>query len=508
MTLSALDLKYRPSKFSEIVGNSSVVKLLVARSKDGSLPGRSMMFGGPKGCGKTTLARIVARAIACSSLRDGEPCGECTACVSVTTDSSTSTDEFDAATQGTVDRIRSILDDLEYGTFDGKPRVVILDEAHRLSKPSQDALLKAVEDRRFIIILCTTEPHKIGEAIRSRVEEYPVTPPPSEEIVQRMHSICQTEGIEFLGSALATIASALGNCPRTCISALSTLATLGPITDDSAKNFFRFGHMESLAEVLALIDSDSSSALEMLDQIMSLEGPAWTRDVLVHAIASSMRESVGAKATFPVKTRFFPVRGRAWADLARDLGRIDKPTAPDVESCILASCAQVPVVGTPAPPVLPPPANESSSAAPAAPTPSPVVGIADRLEALFNKPAPQPTPAPVSTPAPAPVAAAPKPRTGLVKPALVPSGNLFAKPAVKTVEATKVPKTRMIEVDGVPFSSDEALTSLDGKIEKGSSPPVVEPPSPTAEVQLDKSRLQMTEKEFARGFVQRVKQNV
>lgn len=512
MTLSALDLKYRPVRFSEVVGNSSVVKLLSARSRSGTLAGRSMMFGGPKGCGKTTLARVVARAIACNDLRGEEPCGECTACIEVTSNSSTSTDEFDAATQGTVDRIRSILDDLEYGTFDGKPRVIILDEAQRLSKSSQDALLKAIEDRRFVIILCTTEPHKIGEAIRSRVEEYSVVPPPSEEIVARMEAICNSEGIEFHRPALLTVAAALGNCPRTCISALSTLSTLGPISEDSARNFFRFGNMEALGEVLTLIDSNSTAALELLDQIMGLEGPSWTRDTIVHAIASAMRESVGAKATFPVKTRFFPVRGRAWADLARDLSRIDKPTAPDIEACLLSSCAQVPIVGAPAPPILASPSTLGPAPVITVQTeaPNPVAGIADRLEALFNKspsitsaspPAPPPPPPPTS----APVS---KMRNESVKPVLVPSGNLFAKPAPRTVEAAKLPRARTIEVDGIAFSSDEALTSLDAKIDKGPSQPVVEPPSPTAEVELDKSRRPMAEKEFARGFVQRVKQNV
>ena len=505
--MTALDLKYRPAKFAEVVGNRSIVQLLLARSKNGTLAGRSMMFGGPKGCGKTTLARIVARAIACSELHEGEPCGSCSACLSITEDSSASTEEFDAATQGTVDRIRSIVDDLEYGTFDGKPRVVILDEAHRLSKSSQDALLKAVEDRRFVVILCTTEPHKIGEAIRSRVEEYPVTPPPTPEIVERMASVCKEENLEYEPEALSIIAQARGNCPRTCISDLGTLSTLGSITVEAARQHFRYGSMDSLVEALCCLDSDTKKCLALLDEVMAVEGPAWVRDSIVHAIASSMREAVGAKPTFFVPTRFFPVRGRDWANLARDLSRIDKPNASDIESCLLSSSSQVPIVGAPAPRVIP---AELPRELP----------VAARLDAILPKPssdaqssgrAPYAPPPPVDAIPPKLVNAPDKPE----KPALLASGNLFttpSKPISKDAPSTPrstprpAPKAKIVEIDGVQFSAEETLTSLDEKIEKGPSSVIAEPPPPSAEVELEKSRIPMPEKEFARGFVQRVKQ--
>ena len=192
------------------------------------------MFGGSKGCGKTTMARIVARAIVCDNLNDGEPCDSCESCNSFTDESSVSFDEYDAATQGTVDRVRSLLSDLDFGSFDGKPRVVILDEAHRLSKGAQDALLKAMEDRRLVVILCTTEPRKIVDAIRSRVEEYPISPPSEDAVVALLRKVCKAEKILVDVDALLIVAKSLKNCPRECICALDTLRTLGSVSLENA----------------------------------------------------------------------------------------------------------------------------------------------------------------------------------------------------------------------------------------------------------------------------------
>lgn len=472
------DRKYRPRNFRDVVGNDGVVNLLLIRSRQGTLGGRSMMFAGPKGCGKTSLARIVARAIVCASLDNGEPCNECGPCQSVSDGTSMSADEFDAATQGTVEHIRSIVDDLDYGTIDGSPRVIILDEAQRLSKAAQDALLKPVEERDLVAILCTTEPHKVGEALRSRFEEYPVSPPSQDLMVKRLQFVCEAESVPFEVDALRSVVRHLGSCPRTCVAAIETLSALGGATASAIRQMFRYGSLESVAEILSAIDSNPTAALDLLADILMSDGPTWVRDHIVLAIASGYRESVGAKATFPVPTKFFPIRGSKWTELARSLSSLDKPTSADIESIILGS--RVAIAATAAPiPFSPPPA--------AVPSIVPTAVLSSVIVEASLPPAP-PAPPAVMQP---PVAFHPPTPTLTVKPKSDPP-----KPAP--------PKPKSIEIDGVIFTSSESLTTLDDKIEKGSCGAPA-PPSPrVGEVELDSSRAPISEKDFARGFRQRI----
>jgi len=468
--MKPFDLEYRPRRFSDVLGNAGVVKLLRIRSSTGALVGRSMMFGGPKGCGKTSLARVVARAIFCDKLADGEPCGECFGCKSVDDGAADSFDEFDAATQGTVERMRSIIEDLEYGTVSGKSRLIILDEAHRLSKQSQDALLKAMEDRRIVVILCTTEPHNIKTAIRSRVEEYPVSYPPEQELLARLGHVCAQHKIEMELSALELIVSLNARCPRTSLTTLQSASLLGPVTVDSVKQITRFASMEGVVQALCLLQSDPVRATESFDYAFDQEGPAWVRDQVVLAISSAMRVSYGAKPTHPVPPTFWASRGGAWLETANALSLLERPNQADVEAVLFAA-------------VIPLPAGTGSVRVP---EPSPAPQAAPVIPKAVVAP-PEPANEPLK-PAPAP----PKP----VKPVPPPP------PSVKVVLPTKDPRT--LEVDGVLFSSDESLTSLDNKIERGGAPPGSDP-GPDIRVKFDAESLPMSNKEFARGFLERIK---
>jgi DNA polymerase III subunit gamma/tau len=430
-----------------------------------------MMFGGPKGCGKTSLARITAMAVTCDDLVDGEPCGVCTSCESIVLESSLNVDEFDAATQGTVDRIRSIISDLEYGSVGGKPRVVILDEAQRLSKAAQDALLKSVEDRRFVVILCTTEPYKIGEAIRSRLEEYPISPPPEKDVVARLELICKAEGIPYDLDALSIVSNHNKCCPRTCLTSLDTLRTLGGVSVSIVTDLFRYNSMKTLADILSNVDSDPATAFEKLDDLFSHEGPTWVRDNIIAAISSSLRVAIGAKSTYPVPVNFFQFRGLQWGDLARSLGSLDKPTPHDIEASIISTGRAVVRTTVLDVPVL---------FIPVAPIPSVIEPV---ITGWKSPPAPPPAPPVVitdSAPPPAPPAP-PAPR----KPVLV-----------------ELP-ARSLMVDGVNFTHDEKLTSLDHKVGFSTPPPTSTPL--TADVDFDKLKIPIPEKEFSRGLIDRFK---
>lgn len=470
MSSTALDIKFRPKKFGDILGNKGIVKLLLKRSIDGTLAGRSMMFGGPKGLGKTTMARIVAKAIVCPNLESGEPCCECNSCHSVEEGSSDSFDEFDAATQGTVDRIRSIVQDLDLGTMDGNPRVVVFDEAQRLSKAAQDALLKPMEDRRVVVILCTTEPHSVKTAIRDRVEEYPVSPPTVEEITARLQHICGIESIKYDREALDLIVMLNHSNPRTSITSLETIHMLGSITKDSVKDVFRFDSMEDIVKVLSLIDSSPIEAFSILDNLSARESPTWIRDNIVAAISSALRVSVGAKSIYPVPTMFFQTRGRAWAELASALSRTDRPDFAAVEAILMESSAALEVVSFDLPPPLSPVKIPSIKVVNGA---VPVVELVE--ESVSNTSSKQ---------------------------ELISKLSMVLNSSKKSEVSERNDKSKSVEVDGVRFTSNESLTSLDAKI-KNSSPPENPVSVIDASVQCNSGLEPMPSKEFTRVFSER-----
>lgn len=482
MDQTPFDLMYRPARFADVLGNAGVVKLLRIRSQKGVLASRSMMFGGPKGSGKTTLARIVARAIVCDALSDGEPCNKCPGCNSIRDESADSVDEFDAATQGTVERMRSIVEDLEYGTVSGKPRVIVLDEAHRLSKASQDALLKSMEERNLLAILCTTEPNAIKTAIRSRVDEYPVSYPSESELRERLTNVCVGQRLKHEPEAIDLIIALNGRCPRTCLTMLQSTSLLGDVTVDNVRQISRFGSLEGVVRGLQLLPTDPKAAVAEFDTLFDQEGPTWVRDQVLLAVSSAMRVAFGAKPVYPVPSEFWDLRGKAWLTVAQALSMLDRPNQADVEAILYADVVSAAPVGA-SPAAVPPPVP-----APPPPAPPPAAKAAP--------PAPEPPPKPAARPEPEP------------KPAPVREVTPAAKPKEAVRETLNVPdKPRSIEVDGVLYTSNEELTSMDSKILHGSSRPAEgsEAKQDIRAEQRDPESVPMTEKEFKRGFLERLR---
>lgn len=461
------DLDYRPRRFSDVLGNEGVRKLILTRSRAGTLAGQSMMFGGPKGCGKTSLARIVARAIKCSDLQDGEPCGECASCVSILAETSPDVQELDAASQGTVDRIREMIRDADFGTFDGTDvRVYLVDEAQRLSKPAQDAFLAALESRLFIVIMCTTEPGKILGTIRDRVEEYPVHAPSQADVEGRLRLVCGERGLRADPEAIAAIVTMCARTPRTSLLALEAMAALGPVTLALVGEYYRLSSHEAVVRVLSLVDYDIPAALSALDELSYRESPTWVRDAMVDAVTGAQRASIGSTSRYPVASSFFHVRGREWLTMAKELGAVDRPSMADIEAIVLSGCPAVPLKSDGAPPAVVSVvfAPQPALVAPSAP------------ERVQDPPPPVPaeaSPSPPSAPSARPISSSPAP---------------------------VAPKSIAVEIDGIVFSREEKLTSLDRKIVK--TEPV--PERASVRVELDKSRAPQSEGEFSSAFKRRL----
>lgn len=330
-----LDLKYRPVKFHEVVGNHGPTSVLLKRSQTNSLRDRSILLGGPKGCGKTTLARIIARAVSCISLKDGEPCNECFSCKNIFSENSVSVFEFDAAAHGTVDNIRTIVDGLEYSNIDGNQTVLILDEAHRLSPASQDALLKPIEDRKLLAIFCTTEPNKIRLAIRDRLDEYSIRPPTVGDCFSMLKRICENEKIKYDDNSLFDIVSGCECSPRSCINALQSIIFMDELSSSSVSKYFKYDSVKILCQSLSTLKHDKKSFFNQIDDVLNSESPVWIRDTIIKIISTSIRQTFSASTNSRYSFNIDKSEIGFWTSVANSLSCIDKLSSYDIELALI-----------------------------------------------------------------------------------------------------------------------------------------------------------------------------
>lgn len=200
--------KYRPARFDDVVGQEQVTVTLRKALKSGQLA-QSFLFCGPRGVGKTTCARILAKAINCENPgADFEPCNQCNSCSSFNTSSSFNIHELDAASNNSVEDIRSLIEQVRFAPQSGKYKVYIIDEVHMLSNQAFNAFLKTLEEppSYAIFILATTEKHKIIPTILSRCQIYDFKRISNNDIVQQLQDIAQNEGIQAEDQALHIIA--------------------------------------------------------------------------------------------------------------------------------------------------------------------------------------------------------------------------------------------------------------------------------------------------------------
>ncbi len=200
--------KYRPAKFLDVVGQEQVSDTLKKALSTGKLA-QSFLFCGPRGVGKTTCARILAKAINCEHpSTDFEPCNECNSCVSFSQNASFNIFELDAASNNSVDDIRQLVDQVRFAPQSGKYKVYIIDEVHMLSSGAFNAFLKTLEEppSYAIFILATTEKHKIIPTILSRCQIFDFKRIADKDIVKQLQKICANEGVTAESTALHIIA--------------------------------------------------------------------------------------------------------------------------------------------------------------------------------------------------------------------------------------------------------------------------------------------------------------
>lgn len=225
MSYLSLYRRYRSSTFSEVLGQAHVTETLTGAIKEDRVA-HAYLFAGPRGTGKTSTARILAKALNCEKGVSPSPCGECLRCREITEGSSLDVLEFDAASHTSVDDVREIRERIPYATASGGRKVYIIDEAHQLSNPAFNALLKMLEEppEHVVFVLCTTESHKVPATVVSRCQRFEFRRLTAEVLTGHLSNVAAQEKIDLDEKALALIVRHARGSARDALSLLDQAA--------------------------------------------------------------------------------------------------------------------------------------------------------------------------------------------------------------------------------------------------------------------------------------------
>lgn len=291
----ALYRKFRPTTFDDVVGQEQVIKVLKHQIQNNQI-GHAYLFCGSRGTGKTSTAKIFSRAINCQSPKNGEPCNECDVCKGILSSSITDVMEIDAASNNSVDNIRTIRENVIYAPTLAKYKVYIIDEVHMLSTSAFNALLKTLEEppENVIFILATTEPHKIPITILSRCQRFEFKRITKEDIAKRLKSVCEKNEVKATDEALMVIAQAADGALRDGLSLLDQVISSGvsDITEDIARELLGITKSSVTFTILnCIVNKDISTAISTVSDVVNsgkdIKYFVWeiislARDVLVY----------------------------------------------------------------------------------------------------------------------------------------------------------------------------------------------------------------------------------
>ena len=354
----ALYRKWRPRTFDDVVGQSHITETLKRQVQAGRLS-HAYLFTGTRGTGKTTCAKILARAVNCQDPRDGNPCNRCQACVGIENGSILDVLELDAASNNRVDDIRAILDEAVYTPASVKKRVYIVDEVHMLSTQAFNALLQILEEppEHLMFILATTEIHKVPATIKSRCQQFSFKRIHADEIAARLRYVAGQEGFQLTDGGADLIARLADGGMRDALSLLDQCAGEGgAVNEERVRAVLGLaGNLETAALLEAVADGDGAQALEQLNRLyaggkemtaLAGELSALVRDLLVRKTApdagaglmtggydeATMRRLAG-RFDIPRLVQMLRAIQETGAGLARSANR-----RTDMELCLVTLC--------------------------------------------------------------------------------------------------------------------------------------------------------------------------
>ena len=271
MGQEALYLKWRPRTFDEVVGQSHVTRTLKNACRSGRVS-HAYLFAGPRGTGKTSLARILAKALNCQEERERRPCNECRMCLAINQGRFLDLIEIDGASNRGIDEIRDLREKVNFRPNEGGYKVYIIDEVHMLTREAFNALLKTLEEppEYVVFVFATTEVWRVPPTIRSRCQRFDFRPIKLDLIESRLRQVCEEEGIGRDDAALTVIARQATGSLRDAISMLDQMASIGEgmVTADLVRSVLGTAPDEAAERLLgSLFDDDLASALEMVSEL-------------------------------------------------------------------------------------------------------------------------------------------------------------------------------------------------------------------------------------------------
>jgi DNA polymerase III subunit gamma/tau len=290
MSYQVLARKWRPKTFDEVVGQATVTRTLKNALASGRI-GHAFLLSGARGVGKTTTARILAKALNCSR-GDGptpDPCGECPACLEITAGTSLDVQEIDGATHNGVEQVRELRESARYNPARDRFKVWIIDEVHMLSTGAFNALLKTLEEPppRVKFIFATTEYHKVPDTILSRCQQYDFRMIPAKDLIAHLRKVAVADGITVSDETLARIARAAEGSARDALSLFDQVLSFSgsDVKDEDVTALLGLIDRELLfAASRAIADSDGAGLLELVEKLSDYGADYrnFTRELLLH----------------------------------------------------------------------------------------------------------------------------------------------------------------------------------------------------------------------------------